>query len=255
MRNYLLIVFLVLLPFVIKSQVISKNNVEINGNKYDSYIIKVDNYSLGKFQILENKQGISHQNFIKEYSKLNNSFQGNNDFFMTTASIVDSYCQPIGFYVRNYEEIKPINTDEGTGNFYLKPNGAFLVTDKDVIVCESSQINNYSNVRIGIQSGPMLVVDQKINEKFNVGSTSKHIRSGVGMFTNENGSKFIVFSISNQPITFYELAEYFLIEYGCTEALCIESARSVMTLPFINNNTANSDEVVCRYIYFNNERK
>ena len=85
-----------------------------------------------------------------------------------------------------------------------------------------------ANIAYATQSGPMVVIDGKINPNFNSSSTSKYTRSGVGI--RKDGT--LVFAISQQPVTFYDFARIFLF-YGCQNALYLDGAISEMYLPEI----------------------
>ena len=223
------------------AQTESKTNVFM-GKKYFSFIIKIDSSSIKKFKIVTNANGIPHSNLLDSIQKDN--------FFLTTTSIVDKNCMPLGFYCVKGNILQPINDSNGIGNFYLKPNGALLITKDEAIVCSSDEINKYNNIRLGIQSGPMLIINDSINKKFNSNSNNKHIRSGVGIFNNKKGEKFIVFSISDTLVSFYDFALFLKNKYNVKNALCLESARSVMNIPFLENKTDDSNQIVCRYIIF-----
>ena len=216
-----------------------------NGKKFDIFKIKLDNISIKNFSFYENEKYVTHNKLIDSIST--------EDFFITTASIVDSNCLPIGLYVYNKQVIKNIETADGNGNFFLKPNGALLITDNDVIVCQTSEINNHQNIKYGIQSGPMLIINSQIHPKFNSNSNNKHIRSAVGKYKNKNGEDFIVFAISQEEVTFFEMAQFFNKQYNCSDALCIESEGSVMSIPYITNFSNENQNVICRYLIYNNQ--
>lgn len=216
-----------------------------NGKKFNIFKIKLDNISIKNFYFYENEKNVSHDKLIDSIATEN--------FFLTTASIVDSNCLPIGLYVYNKKLMKNIEAADGTGNFFLKPNGALLITDKDVIVCQTSEINNHQNITYGIQSGPMLIINSQIHPQFNPNSNNKHIRSAVGKYKNKNGEDFIVFAISQEEVTFFEIAQFFNKQYNCSNALCIESEGSVMSIPYITNYSNENQNVICRYLIYNNQ--
>jgi uncharacterized protein YigE (DUF2233 family) len=86
-------------------------------------------------------------------------------------------------------------------------------------------------VAYATQSGPMVVINGKINPNFKKDSKSKFTRSGVGI--RKDGT--LVFAISQQPVTFYDFARIFLF-YGCQDALYLDGAISEMYLPEIGRN-------------------
>lgn len=225
------------------SQAESDENLFFNGNTYNVCTIKVDNNALKYFDILSNNTNVEHNILMKS---IDNDFS----FFAINASINDSTCSPVGYFVKDYKQINPVNLNNGIGNFYLKPNGAFIVTDNEVAICESSKINQYNKVRLGIQSGPMLLIDKVINTQFNQNSVNKNIRCGVGIYDNSKGDKFLVFILSKTPITFFEFATLFIQKYNCSNALCLESSNCVINLPDVSDGSEFNGKYVCNYIIF-----
>lgn len=216
-----------------------------NGKKFNVFKIKIDNNSIKNFFIFENINFVPHNVFL-------DSIYADN-YFLTTASIVDSNCQPPGLYINNRQLIKDVETADGNGNFFLKPNGAFLVTDSTVLVCQTSEIKNNNNIIFGIQSGPMLIINGKIHPAFNPNSSNKNIRSAVGKFKNNAGDEFILFAISCEEVTFFEMSQFLITQFNCSNALCIESVRCVMAIPFVQDSSNQSPFVECRYIIYNNQ--
>jgi len=243
MKKYALYTLFVVLTCHAKAQTETYINYNFKGNSFNAIIVKVDPAALERFEILENPGMAFHNDFIK-------GLTGDSLIFITNACIFDAACKPLGYYVNNYKQIQPINLSDGNGNFFLKPNGALLFTDKDAIVCESSDVKNFSNVRIGIQSGPMLLNNGNINNQFNSNSPNKFIRSGVGIFTNQDNTKSIIFGISNNPVNFYDFATFFKEKFNCSNALCLESAGSVMYFPGQSFTIPLNNKLICSYIYY-----
>ena len=106
----------------------------------------------------------------------------------------------------------------------MKPNGIFLVSATGPQVLESSEYQNLDlRVRLATQSGPLLLRHGQMHPAFNPHSTSRQIRNGVGVI----GSK-VLFVISDEPVTFYELAAFFRDELQCRDALYLDGAISSM---------------------------
>lgn len=226
------------------SQVSVKTDVNYKSHTFDVFQVLIDTSTLKNFSILENKSYTQHSGFIK------NGLSNSEYVFITNASIVDSTCKPLGWYVNGGIELHDINRRDGQGNFYLKPNGALLIySDSAKVIQTDSLVDGMINPIIGIQSGPMLVTSSSINKSFNPNSINRFIRSGVGL-TRSNGNDVLIFAISLQPVNFYEFASFFEDRYKCTDALCLESAGSVMKLPFYPNFTDNSTHTVCRYLQY-----
>ncbi len=242
MKRSLFIIFLFGLNLHLFAQINSYSDLVHNGNSYDAFIIKIDKESLKRFDIVENKSKLTHSSFMNMINK-------DSSIFAINAGISDSACKPLGYYVKNSIQIKPVNQIDGKGNFYLKPNGALLLMDSDAVICESSKIANFKNVKYGIQSGPLLLNNGSINPQFNSSSTNKNIRCGVGTFTKNNES-YIVFCISNLPVTFYDFTLLFDQKFKCNNALCLESSGCVMNLPYIPKASKNDLLMICNYLNF-----
>jgi uncharacterized protein YigE (DUF2233 family) len=168
---------------------------------------------------------------------LKSSVEGKNKklVFAINGGMFDKSFQPIGLYIENEKTIKQLNTTQfksgkkgNIPNFYLQPNGVFYITkDNEAGIWESLKLPKHLNIKHATQSGPMLVIDGKINKIFDRNSKNYNIRNGVGILPN----KEIVFAISKNKVTFYAFAEYFKAK-GCTEALFLDGY--VQKLIFLN---------------------
>ena len=74
--------------------------------------------------------------------------------FSTNGGMYKKDNSPQGLYVENTITKSEIDTSNGKGNFYLKPNGVFyLTTDKNPMICKTEnflnneKICNYRNIR------------------------------------------------------------------------------------------------------------
>ncbi len=133
---------------------------------------------------------------------------------------------PVGLYIENKIIKTKIDTTTQVGNFYLKPNGIFFITnDNKAGVCQTEKFIN-KNIKYATQSGPMLVIDGAIHPSFNEGSTNLNIRNGVGILPNGN----TIFSMSKKDINFYDFAKYFR-DLGCKNALYFDGFVSRTYLP------------------------
>lgn len=152
--------------------------------------------------------------------------------FATNGGMYQPDQSPQGLYIENGKVLQKADTrKEGYGNFYMQPNGIFLITEKGVPhVIRTQDLRGYERrgIRYATQSGPMLLTDGKMNAKFMKDSPNFHIRSGVGV--NENQE--LVFIISETRVRFYELAKAFE-KMGCKNALYLDGAISQTYLPEI----------------------
>lgn len=79
--------------------------------------------------------------------------------FAMNAGMYHADFSPVGLLVQEGQEVAPLNLAAGTGNFFLRPNGVFLVSDEGrPRVVESSEYPALSRgVRLATQSGPLLL--------------------------------------------------------------------------------------------------
>ena len=147
--------------------------------------------------------------------------------FSTNGGMYKKDNSPQGLYIENTIIKSEIDTSNGKGNFYLKPNGVFyLTTEKNPIICKTEDFVNNVKIKYATQSGPMLVIDGEIHTAFKKNSTNLNIRNGVGILPNNQ----IVFAISKKEINFYDFAEYFK-NLGCKNALYLDGFVSRTYLP------------------------
>ena len=156
----------------------------------------------------------------------------NERVFLINSRVNNLAGEPKGYYTKNEKQLKPVDLGSGTANFYLKPNGALLFLDSNIVICESAEIAKFKKVNLGVQSGAMLILNNIINPNFNPNSPNKQIRCGVGIYYKSN-EQYLVFSISKNPITFYRLAQLYKDKYKSENALLIESSGCSMYFPHI----------------------
>lgn len=134
---------------------------------------------------------------------------------------------PQGLFIENNQTIVNIDTAEGNGNFYLKPNGVFYINSDSIpYICETNDFTDNGKIKFATQSGPMLVIDGNIHSAFKEGSKNLNIRNGVGILPDNK----VVFAMSKSEINFYDFAKYFQ-NLGCKNALYLDGFVSRMYLP------------------------
>lgn len=154
--------------------------------------------------------------------------------FAVNAGMYHADFKPVGLLVQDGKQMAPLNLDDGIGNFFLKPNGVFLVAKSGPKVVESSEYTALGKgARLATQSGPLLLRDGVIHPAFNPASSSRFIRNGVGVA----GGKAI-FVISNHPVTFHELAVFFRDNLHCKDALYLDGSVSSLYWPELGRNDA-----------------
>jgi uncharacterized protein YigE (DUF2233 family) len=134
---------------------------------------------------------------------------------------------PQGLYVEKGNTLAPIDTSSGKGNFYLKPNGIFLIReDGSASVCPTPEYPSDAEVKFATQSGPLLLVHGNIHPAFRKGSTNLNIRNGVGILPDGK----VLFAMSKEEVNFFDFATFFL-EKGCKDALYLDGFVSRLYAP------------------------
>lgn len=134
---------------------------------------------------------------------------------------------PQGLFIQNKKTLAVIDTAEGNGNFYLKPNGVFYITtDNTPYISKTIDFIDNGKIKYATQSGPMLIIEGRIHSAFKDGSTNLNIRNGVGILPDNK----VVFAMSKTEINFYDFAKYFQ-SLGCKNALYLDGFVSRTYLP------------------------
>ncbi|WP_442577634.1 phosphodiester glycosidase family protein [Mesorhizobium sp. ASY16-5R] len=134
---------------------------------------------------------------------------------------------PVGLLVENGRELSPVEAAEGEGNFYLKPNGVFLIGEdgKAALMETGKFLAARPAVKFATQSGPMLVIDGAIHPKFLPDGTSRYTRNGVGVRDPDT----VVLAISLSEVSLGSFARLFRDELGCPNALFLDGAISTFS--------------------------
>lgn len=134
---------------------------------------------------------------------------------------------PQGLFIENNKTLSFLDTSDGSGNFYLKPNGVFYITSNNIpFISKTLDFKDNGKIKFATQSGPMLVIDGQIHTAFKNGSKNLNIRNGVGILPNNK----IVFAMSKIELSFYDFAKYFQ-SLGCKNALYLDGFVSRTYLP------------------------
>ena len=157
-----------------------------------------------------------------QFDTLNTALEedGKTLLFAMNAGMYHADRSPVGLYIENGIELQSANTNDGPGNFHLKPNGVFYLGAGEAGVMETEAfLASDLKPEYATQSGPMLVVDGAIHPVFNPDSTSRKRRNGVGV--SEDGRR-IIFAISDIPVTFHAFATIFRDELQTKNALFLD---------------------------------
>ncbi len=153
--------------------------------------------------------------------------------FAMNAGVFHSDYSPVGLYIENGRELKPAITGDGEGNFYLKPNGVFLLHGGVPQILETSRfVETKPSADFATQSGPLLLENGKLHPKFAAPSKEPtfKIRNGVGV----TEQKTMHFAISNTPVSFREFMLFFKDRLKCKDALFLNGSTSSLHLPALN---------------------
>ncbi|MEO8235288.1 MAG: phosphodiester glycosidase family protein [Flavobacterium sp.] len=196
---------------------------EINDERFISYCVNSKKQNIEFYLKNENNENFKNAQNLKLWLKTKNKEL----LFATNGGMYKKDNSPQGLYIENKIEKVKIDTTNGNGNFYLKPNGIFYITtNKSSFICKSNEFVNNGNIKFATQSGPMLVINGEIHSAFKKESTNFNIRNGVGILPNGE----IIFAMSKKEINFYEFAEYFK-KTGCKNALYLDGFVSRTYLP------------------------
>lgn len=157
--------------------------------------------------------------------------------FAMNAGMFEPDLSPVGLLVQDGQQVSPLNLADGDGNFFLKPNGVFFISESGPRIVESTEYPALAQgVRLATQSGPLLVRHGVLHPMINAASTSKLLRNGVGI-----SGDTVMFVISDQPVNFYELATYFRDELHCPDALYLDGVVSSLYSTALQRNDSRAD--------------
>jgi uncharacterized protein YigE (DUF2233 family) len=163
-------------------------------------------------------------------ASLNRELQasGQRPLFTMNAGMYHAELDPVGLYVEKGRQFVKASTTSGPGNFHLKPNGVFFVSDGKAGVMETGQYLR-RNLRpdIATQSGPMLVINNRLHPRFPSEGVSRKVRNGVGV----KDADTVVFAISEGGVTFTDFARLFRDRLGTPNALFLDGSVSSISAP------------------------
>ncbi|WCR05107.1 phosphodiester glycosidase family protein [Paracoccus saliphilus] len=159
--------------------------------------------------------------------------EGESLSFAMNAGMFHPDYRPVGLLIVDGEELSPITTAAGGGNFGMLPNGVFCTGGaRPFQVIESRAFAEARpECRLATQSGPMLVIDGDLHPRFLVDSDSRYVRNGVGI--SPDGQK-AWFAISDRPVTFHEFGRLFRDGLGVRDALYFDGSISRLYAPGVN---------------------
>lgn len=149
--------------------------------------------------------------------------------FAMNAGMFDEAGRPIGLAITDYGEKHPINLRDGRGNFHLKPNGVFRVSNgRPIVAVARAPLPRYPfpSVALATQSGPMLVIDGRLHPKIAADGTSHYVRNGVGVRDGK-----VLFVISVDAVSMGKFARFFRDALKTPNALYLDGSVSSLWDP------------------------
>ena len=155
--------------------------------------------------------------------------------FAMNAGMYDEARRPVGLFVESFRTIHPLNRSDGTGNFFLKPNGVFWLDAVGVPHVEETEsfAVRHPPAKLATQSGPLLVRSGRLNPRIADDGPSLTLRNGVGVRGGQ-----AVFVISDDPVSFGRFARFIRDGLGMTDALYFDGAVSSLWVPAMDRQDA-----------------
>ena len=174
----------------------------------------------------------SHGDRLESFEALGEDVKasGRKLIFAMNAGMFHPDFKPVGLLVIDGKTIAPLNRRSGPGNFFIQPNGVFLVDDQGArVLTTDAYAQGEFQPSLATQSGPMLVHEGRIPDTpaFSAKSRSRHIRNGVCA----RSADIAAFVITEAPVTLREFATFFLGDLGCGEALYLDGSISSLYAP------------------------
>ncbi|MER8460634.1 phosphodiester glycosidase family protein [Mesorhizobium sp. M0027] len=185
--------------------------------------IDLRRYDIGVFHVgLDGKAFGSLDKFDKAMAD-----QGRPVLLAMNAGMYHQDLTPVGLLVEDGREKAPLNVADSEGNFFLKPNGVFVVRKdgKAAVMETSAYAAARPDVMVATQSGPMLVIDGRLHPRFEQNGTSRYIRNGVGV-RDENT---VVLAISRSEVSLGSFARLFRDALNCPNALFFDGVVSALS--------------------------
>lgn len=156
--------------------------------------------------------------------------QGQEVVCATNGGIYDVDFRPRGLYVENGVTQRRLNrAKDGYGNFYLQPNGVFLISEQGADIVDTDRFaaeraTRWERIAFATQSGPLLLQNGQINPAFDAQSNNKLVRNAVCTTSAQD----VVLALARGPISFFEFATFLRVTLGCRDALYLDGHISRM---------------------------
>ena len=215
---------LLLLAFSMDGRAVDFRTVEIAGKRITVCRVDVKKERLQLFHRDENGQPFKRFDPLVKWL----GERGQTLTFAMNAGMYHRDYTAVGVSVADGKELTPLNSAAGVGNFFLKPNGVFLVSERGARVVETSEYPRLKErVLLATQSGPLLLHGGKMHPAFKEGSENRLFRNGVGVPSPD----VALFAISEAPVNFHEFATMFRDVLHCPDTLFFDGTVSSLHAP------------------------
>ncbi len=156
--------------------------------------------------------------------------QGKEVVCATNAGIYDKEHRPLGLYVEGGVALRKLNTRrDAYGNFYLQPNGVFIVEEGRARIVDTAAVDSdrqrwLSQAVYATQSGPLMLRNGEINAAFDPGSINLFVRNAVCI----DPAQKVILAIARNPISFHDFALFLRDRLRCVDALYLDGNISRM---------------------------
>lgn len=162
------------------------------------------------------------------------------------AGIFDTNSRPLGLHIERGQILRRLNSRRsGYGNFYLQPNGVFFLERSNGTIRarlltttaferahpDVRETGSSARVLEATQSGPMLVVDGRINSVFKPDSGNRLIRNAIGV----RSANRVLLVLTQTPVNFHTLARFLRDQLKCANALYMDGNISNLYVPGSKN--------------------
>jgi uncharacterized protein YigE (DUF2233 family) len=165
----------------------------------------------------------------------------------------------LGLHIERGQILRRLNSRRsGYGNFYLQPNGVFYLEKtasgnrarlQTTIAFERTHPNvrepgRTTQILEATQSGPMLVIEGKLNAAFKANSGNRLIRNAIGVQSSNSGasntgaSSRVVLVLTETPVNFHTLARFMRDQLECPNALYLDGNISNLYVPGSSKNSS-----------------
>jgi uncharacterized protein YigE (DUF2233 family) len=255
MFKRLLSVTLLLLMLVAPGPTPAQNAVVSRQVRFEnsSFLVVDVNLQRAKLELhWRNPAGNPFLNFaaLEDYLTAN----GQRLLAVMNAGIFETNSRPLGLHIERGQILRRLNSRRsGYGNFYLQPNGIFYLEKtasgtrarlQSTVAFERDhptirELGRNTQILEATQSGPMLVVDGKLNSAFKANSGNRLIRNAIGVQSlNTQASSRVVLVLTETPVNFHTLARFMRDQLECPNALYLDGNISNLYVPGSSKNAS-----------------